>query len=340
MRNVWLTHVLPNVRFHAVRDEAELRRAAGGSGEESLRASRVTLADGTTLAAVSDIDDARRLANASPAEVESYLLAHMEDNLPLFVGGTARIDEKSAHHFAWAPVNMTSEPRRFKKARGRAATAIADILASATADATTQEANLHNSSARIWRIRVPFAVPALSPDGRQVTGITVYDGDVIIKDEGHGKFFYDLSNLKENVALTSAARGQLALFMPHSRSAATSDASLSAQQGGSQSQSVPGVNGNLRESRTGSLFDEIIFDLEDTDDGLPSIESVLTEFEADKEEGRSTMYWRTIPADQYKAALHRFMREGELFRFPERTLRDWFEIVVYSFHTLECARCG
>ena len=196
-----IRHVLPNVRFRAVRDEAELRRAAGGSVEESLRASRVTLADGTVLPYVSDIDDARRLAKASPDDVKAYLLGHMEDNLPLLAGGTARIDATSAHHFAWSPYNLVPVARSLHKARGKAATAIKDILAVVRADSSTQEQNKDlASSEQVWRCRAPFAIPSFANDG-SVVGVNVYDGDVIVKDAGDGKFFYDLTQLKKNAAL-------------------------------------------------------------------------------------------------------------------------------------------
>ena len=37
---------------------------------------------------------------------------------------------------------------------------------------------------------------------RKVIGAVVYDADVIIKDDGHGKYFYDVSNLTKNETLT------------------------------------------------------------------------------------------------------------------------------------------
>lgn len=77
-----------------------------------------------------------------------------------------------------------------------------------------------------------------------------------------------------------------------------------------------------------------MLDMEDGDE-YHSVENILSEFYDDKSKGRAKRYWRTIPADQYRAALQKFMREGENFNFPESTLRDWLYLMIGNTMDLE-----
>ena len=70
------------------------------------------------------------------------------------------------------------------------------------ADASTKQKNYHGSKDDVWRCRIPFGLPFFGNSSNKVVGGVVYDADVIIKDEGGGKYLYDVSNLKRNEALT------------------------------------------------------------------------------------------------------------------------------------------
>lgn len=83
-----------------------------------------------------------------------------------------------------------------------------------------------------------------------------------------------------------------------------------------------------------NFFDMAIWDMEDNDEHH-SVETILSEFYDDKSRGRAKKYWRTIPADQYRVALQKFMKEGENFNFPESTLRDWLYIMIGNTMDLE-----
>lgn len=55
---------------------------------------------------------------------------------------------------------------------------------------------------------------------------------------------------------------------------------------------------------------------------------ILQQFENDKKSGNTTIKWRTIPAEQYKSFLTRFMESPEMARIPYSVVNDWFLNII------------
>lgn len=87
----------------------------------------------------------------------------------------------------------------------------------------------------------------------------------------------------------------------------------------------PGDEGYLTTAR---------YDMEDSGE-YHDIDSILSEFDGDVASGRKTRFWQKIPADEYQAALRKFMREGDLFDYPESKLRDWLNRMIGNTMDLE-----
>ena len=155
---------------------------------------------GKTVAVVDDIAGAAKINAKNPHSVEAYVLDHLENNIEMLVGGAASITEKSAAHLAWSKTRGF-DGRQMRQARAKAATVIADLIKMFTADGSTREAPKKGKNGIAWRCRLPIAIPKLDTR-HNVIGVAGYDADVVIKDEGDGKFFYDISHLKQNGTLT------------------------------------------------------------------------------------------------------------------------------------------
>ena len=152
------------------------------------------------VAVADDIAAMEGLNPKDPRSVEKYILEHLEDNIEMLAGGSASITDKTAKHYAWSKVRGF-DGRQMRQARAKAATVIRDLTEMFRADGKTKEPPKAGKSGIAWRCRLPIALPKLDAM-RNVTGAVGYYADVVIKDEGHGKFFYDISHLKKNEALT------------------------------------------------------------------------------------------------------------------------------------------
>ena len=84
-----------------------------------------------------------------------------------------------------------------RKARAQSAIVFRDLVEMFSADDTTKQEDYHNQGDDVWKCRLPFGVPQFESSSEKVAGGIVYDADVIVKDEGSGKFLYDVSNLKK-----------------------------------------------------------------------------------------------------------------------------------------------
>lgn len=188
---------------------------------------------GKTVAVVDDIAGAAKINARNPHSVEAYVLDHLENNIEMLAGGTASITEKSAQHLAWSKTRGF-DGRQMRQARAKAATVIADLIKMFTADSSTKEAPKKGKGGIAWRCRLPIAIPKLD-NKRDVIGAVGYDADVVIKDEGDGKFFYDISHLKQNGTLTGLLDKQKDILFGSQNTA------LPPSQAGSAS-GVPTVN--------------------------------------------------------------------------------------------------
>ena len=155
---------------------------------------------GKEIAVAADIEAMAKINAKDPDSIEKYLLDHLEANIEMLTGGTASITKESAKHFAWSKVRGF-DGRQMRQARAKSATVIRDLIEMFSANEKTKEAPKPGKSGVAWRCRLPIAIPKLDAD-RNVVGAVGYDADVVIKDEGNGKFFYDISHLKKNEALT------------------------------------------------------------------------------------------------------------------------------------------
>ena len=173
-----------------------------------VRYSIVSLA-GRDVAVVDDLDAAREMNPTMPADVEKYILDHLEDGIQMLVGGTASINAETARHFAWSKVRgKYNKSRRMRKARAQSAIVFGDLVKIFKADDTTKQEDYHKQGDEVWKCRLPFGVPQFGNSSEKVAGGVVYDADVIVKDEGGGKFLYDVANLKRNEALTQQLTSQ------------------------------------------------------------------------------------------------------------------------------------
>ena len=144
-----------------------------------------------------------------PADVEKYSLDQLESGIQMLVGGTASINAETARHFAWSAVRgKYGGNRRMRKARAQSAVVFHDLVEMFKADDTTKQNDYHGKGDDIWMCRLPFGVPQFGNSSEKIAGGIVYDADVIVKDEGGGKFLYDVSNLKRNEALTQQLTAQ------------------------------------------------------------------------------------------------------------------------------------
>ncbi len=194
------------------------------------------------IALVTDIEGAAKISAKNPHSVEKYVLDHLEDNIEMLVGGTASITRESARHFAWSKVRL-AEGRQLRQARARSATVIRDLISLFTADETTHQVKA-GKKGTAWRCRLPIGVPKVER-GRIVGGV-VYDSDVILKDDGKGKFFYDISHLKKNEALTRQLNNQAEALVGAKNTAITQEGAGSAS-GASTAESIA----NRGEERNG-----------------------------------------------------------------------------------------
>lgn len=80
------------------------------------------------------------------------------------------------------------------------------------------------------------------------TGGSVYAGDVVIKDGGDGKYFYDVTRLHKNTALTLSANSNWELFDPRQRTSENGRTSWRARLIGNQAESQENVKGENGES--------------------------------------------------------------------------------------------
>ena len=176
--------------------------------KNDVRYSIVSLA-GRDVAVVDDLDAARNMNPTMPADVEKYILDHLESGIQMLVGGTASINAETARHFAWSKVRgKYNKSRRMRKARAQSAIVFGDLVKMFRADDTTKQEDYHKQGDEVWKCRLPFGVPQFGNSSEQVAGGIVYDADVIVKDEGGGKFLYDVANLKRNEALTQQLTSQ------------------------------------------------------------------------------------------------------------------------------------
>lgn len=60
------------------------------------------------------------------------------------------------------------------------------------------------------------------------------------------------------------------------------------------------------------------------------IYNILSEFESDKENGRTVKKWDLIPFEQYKNALIEFVRYGKFMRFPTKYIDRWCKIITQN----------
>lgn len=88
--------------------------------------------------------------------------------------------------------------------------------------------------------------------------------------------------------------------------------------------------------RKGEYLQNALYEMEDRDE-YHGVDDMLSEFDRDKADGRARKYWQTIPAEQYQSALRKFMREGELFDYPESVLRDWLNRIIGNTMDLDVA---
>ena len=172
------------------------------------------------------------------------------------------------------------------KARARAASIIRDILSISAADSSTVEMNAKGTSAKYWRSRIPFAVPKLNYAGNVTWGIA-YDADVIIRDDGHGKYFYDLTNLKENPVVTAALTPRLW--------------TLSAQSSPAKTVSPRNVQGENIFPQPGSDVNQIKPDVVGADLKQRQLEVIL----------------KTNPADDARHTYHTWIRSADDIKTAE-----------------------
>lgn len=233
-----------------------LGEAKGMSGEGERRFSIINM-NGRSLAAVTNIEEVKKLDGASNGSIENYILTHLEKDIPLLFGGKADINETSAKHFGWSRypyrIKNKKHARQFIRARRQAATILHDMLSQASANAPQKD--YHGGSAKYWHSQVPFAIPILDAAREKVIGANVFTGDVVVKDEGHGKFFYDIVDIKKDVALTGDLAKQLDVLRDQvkqesaddmSRSAANLSATGKAQVANSIPQQGGGAQGEIR----------------------------------------------------------------------------------------------
>ena len=84
-----------------------------------------------------------------------------------------------------------------------------------------------------------------------------------------------------------------------------------------------------------SMYMSLLYDLQDSDDD-PSIDSVISEYDIDKKEGRNRKDWKVIPATQYANALKKFIKQGnQFYDFPEKILRGWLRLCFKNLMELE-----
>lgn len=131
-----------------------------------------------------------------------------------------------------------------------------------------------------------------------------------------------------------------------------------------------------RNANSANSLDESFFPDEFNYINTPDIYTILSEFEANRREvlGHDTdikdyignleeykarldedmkilqaspkkfrMSWDLIPAQKYQYALNKFIQQGpELFRFPEKTLRDWLDLILLNLEKIRIVTgiCG
>lgn len=136
------------------RDVAAALGVTYRGGELGARYSIISL-NGSPLAAVTNIEEVKKLDGASDGDVEAYILSHLEKDIPLLFGGTADINDKSAQHFGWSRypyrIKNKKHARQFIRARRQTATILHDILSQASADAPQKD--YHGGSAKYWHTK-------------------------------------------------------------------------------------------------------------------------------------------------------------------------------------------
>lgn len=240
------------------------RLEGGGKGVRGAEPGdkRLQIVDvgGVKVPTVSDLKEAEKIRAKSPESVKGYVMQHLEDNITLLAGGTASITADTAHHYGWSPYNFaTRTSGTLRKARARMATILSEILGQTKADGGTRE-NKPGKNGVGWRCRMPIGVPVLD-NRKNVVDMVVYDADVIVKDQGHGKFLYDITRLKKNTVLTPGLANQRnALFGGGTQSAASgatalgktpTPQSIPQSGGGAQAQIRPSIGGVKGASQMG-----------------------------------------------------------------------------------------
>ncbi len=204
---------------------------------------------GVKVPTVTDLKEAEKIRAKNPESVKGYIMQHLEDSIALTAGGTASITADTAHHYGWSPYNfVTSTNGTLRKARARMATILSEILGQVKADGSTRE-NKPDKNGVGWRCRMPIGVPVLD-NRKNVVDMVVYDADVIVKDQGHGKYLYDITRLEKNAVLTPGLANQRnALFGGGTQSAASGATALGkTPTPQSISQSGGGAQGQIRPS--------------------------------------------------------------------------------------------
>lgn len=157
---------------------------------------------------VTDYEAAKAIDPKQPKTIEKYILEHLKNDVVMAEGGLADINSKTARHYGWSKVRGKRD-RNLRRARAKAAAILEDILKQVRATKQTEQPDKHGRGDKVWRCRLPFAIPTFDPKTRLANGVNVFDGDVIVKDEGHGKFLYDISELEKNEALTRQLTQQM-----------------------------------------------------------------------------------------------------------------------------------
>lgn len=62
---------------------------------------------------------------------------------------------------------------------------------------------------------------------------------------------------------------------------------------------------------------------------------IFQDFLADKQNNIKQYQWDLIPAEQYHNALKMYMHDGANFKFPQRTLENWLNIICKNLMILE-----